>query len=79
METIKLHARYGYTHTLTHIGNNLWQFNADPKTPGYFRIIGELNAVKAFDPEGGPFLSVGDKVGGKIIKSITSSGVFELE
>lgn len=79
METIKLHARYGYTHTLTNINGNLWQFNADPKASGYYRIIGELNDIKALDPDGGPFLSVGDKIENKTIKSITCSGVFELE
>ena len=79
MEVIKLHARYGYTHTLTHISENLWQFNADPKASGYYRIIGAINDIKAFDPEGGPFLSVGDKIENKTIKSITSYGVFELE
>ena len=35
--------------------------------------------VYAFDPDGGPFLSIGSKIKEKIIKSITSNGVFELE
>lgn len=79
METIKLHARYGYIHTLTHVNGNLWQFNADPKAPGYYRIIGEPNHIEAFDPEGGPFLCVGGKIENKTIKSISSGGIFELE
>lgn len=79
METIKLYARYGYVHTLTHIGGNLWQFNSDPRSAGYYRLIGEISHIEAFDPEGGPFLSVGDIIENKTIKSITSYGVFELE
>ena len=85
MEKIELNARYGLKHYLEHIGNNLWQIKFDPKSTGTYRLIGfegEHNirySVYALDPEGGPFLSVGSKVGDKIIKSITSSGVFELE
>lgn len=79
METIKLNARYGYTHSLEHIADNLWLFKSDPKSAGYFRLIGDYpNNIKAFDPDGGPFLSVGSTVNGYTIKSITSSGIFEL-
>lgn len=82
---INLPARYGYTHKLKFIGNNLWQFEADPKSSGTFRVIGfegEYHVginCSSFDPEGGPFLSIGDTIDGKVIKSITSSGIFELE
>lgn len=82
---IKLPARYGYTHELRHIEGNLWQFEPDKKSSGTFRVIGfegEYHVginCSAFDPEGGPYMSVGGKIGNKIIKSITSNGVFELE
>lgn len=79
METIKIPARYGYTHTLEHIADNLWLFKSDPKSAGYVRLIGDYpNNIKAFDPDGGPFLSVGDKIKDYTIKSITHNGVFEL-
>lgn len=79
MEIIKLPARYGYTHELTHIKDNLWLFNPDPKSAGYYRLIGNYpNDIKALDPDGGPFLSVGDKIKNYTIKSINSGGIFEL-
>lgn len=84
MEIIKLPARYGYCHTLEHICNNLWQFKSDPNAAGYARFIGFEGEhkigpnVKAFDPDGGPFMSVGDIIDGYEIKSITIQGIFEL-
>lgn len=79
METIKIPARYGYTHILEHIADNLWLFKSDPKSAGYVRLIGDYpNNIKAFDPDGGPFLSVGDKIKDYTIKSITHNGIFEL-
>lgn len=78
-EIIKIPARYGYVHTLTHISENLWSLDPDPRSSGYFRIIGDIGNVKAIDPDGGPFLSVGDKIEGKTIKSITMNGLLELE
>ena len=84
MEIIELQARYGYKHTLTHLKDNLWKFDPDPKSCGTFRIIGFDgqpigSSVYAFDPEGGPFMSVGSTINNKIIKSISSNGIFELE
>jgi hypothetical protein len=84
MKTIQLNARYGYIHSLNHIGNDLWIFQSDPKSYGTYRVIGfegehEIgNYVYALDPEGGPFLSVGDKIKDYTIKSITQNGIFEL-
>lgn len=79
MEVIKLNARYGYVHTLEPIANNLWQFKADPNAGTTCRIIGEYpNNIKAFDPDGGPYMSVGDKINDYTIKSIRMGGVFEL-
>ena len=82
METIKLPARYGYVHTLTHIKDNLWRFDSDPKSGGYSRLIGDehgMDNITAFDPDGGPFLTVGSKIEDKTIKSISSNGILELE
>lgn len=84
METIKLPARYGYCHTLEYIGNNLWQFKSDPNSGGYYRCIGFEGEhkigpnIEALDPDGGPFMSVGDIINGYEIKSITMQGIFEL-
>lgn len=83
-EEIKIPARYGYVHKLEHIGDNLWQFKSDPNSGGYYRCIGFEGEhkvgpyIKAFDPDGGPFMSVGSTINGYTIKSITTSGVFEL-
>lgn len=79
MEKIKLSARYGYVHTLEYISDNLWQFKSDPKSTGTCRYIGQYpNNIKSFDPEGGPFMSVNDKIGDYTIKSIRAGGIFEL-
>ena len=79
METIKLPARYGYLHTLEYIGNNLWQFVPDLRSAGTYRLIGEYpDNIKALDPEGGPFMSIGDKIEDYTIKSIHKNGIFEL-
>lgn len=84
-DIIYLPARYGYKHLLKHIGRNLWLFESDSKSSGTYRLIGfdgesEIGQkVYAFDPEGGPFLSVGSKIEGKVIKSISRTGIFELE
>lgn len=84
-EVIDLGGRYGYNHKLKHVEGNLWQFEADPKSCGTYRCIGWVGEyapgieIEAFDPEGGPYMSVGSSVGGKKIKSIRSNGIFELE
>lgn len=81
---ILLSARYGLVHKLTLMGGNLWHLDIDKKSTGTYRLIGfegehEVgNFVYALDPEGGPFLSVGSKIEGYTIKSISSKGVFEL-
>lgn len=85
MESIELKGRYGYVHHLDHIKDNLWVLQIDPKAGGYFRLIGFKGEdkigdnVSAIDPDGGPFLQVGDTINGKTIKSITRSGFLELE
>ena len=81
---ILLPARYHLVHKLKYIKDNLWQLEVD-KSSGYsYRLIafeGESkvgNFVAALDPEGGPFLRVGDQINNYVIKSITSNGIFEL-
>lgn len=79
MEKIVLYSRYDYIHTLEHIGNNLWKLKCDPNSPQIVRFIGDYpNNIKAIDPDGGPFLSVGSKVNEYTIKSIMPQGVLEL-
>lgn len=84
MEEIKLPARYGLCHKLKKVGDTLWEIELDPKSTGTCRLIGFEgehsigNYVKAFDPEGGPFLSVNSEIDDFIIKSITITGLFEL-
>jgi len=78
-QDIILLARYGYKHYLKHIQDNLWTLECDPKSSGYFRIIGDPGNIVAIDPDGGPFLSVGDQISDYHIKSITINGLLELE
>ena len=84
MEEILLPARYGLTHKLKHLGNNLWEIEFDKNSTGTYRLIGFDGEpgigsfVRALDLEGGPFLTVGNKVSDYVIKSISSNGIFEL-
>ena len=84
MKEILLPARYGLTHKLKHVGGNLWIIEFDKNSTGTYRLIGfdgehKIGSlVHALDPEGGPFLSVGDKINDYVIKSISSNGIFEL-
>ena len=83
-DIIKLHARYGYKHQLTKIGGNFWRLDIDPKSSGTYRLIGfegkPIQAhVSAIDPDGGPFISVGDVIDNKKVKSIAVNGILELE
>jgi len=79
---IILNARYGYKHKLKHICGTYWQFESDPKSYGTYRLIGDEHGmahITALDPDGGPFMEVGSIIEGKVIKSISHNGVFELE
>jgi hypothetical protein len=78
-QNIILLARYGYKHCLKNVKDNLWTLECDPKSSGYYRIIGSPDNIHAIDPDGGPFLSVGDQVSNYHIKSITADGLIELE
>lgn len=81
---ILLPARYGLTHKLKYLKDYLWEIEFDKNSTGTYRVIGFEgeekigNSVYALDPEGGPFLRVGDKVNDYVIKSISSNGIFEL-
>lgn len=84
-DIIKLPARYGYCHTLEKMSNGKYQFVADPKSYGTYRILGfdgESHIeqyVSALDPDGGPFMTVDSVINDKyIIKSITRDGIFDL-
>ena len=39
----------------------------------FMRIIGE-SPIEAFDPDGGPFVSIGSKVGGRVVEEIRREG-----
>jgi hypothetical protein len=81
---ILLPARYGMTHKLVYDKDNLWHIEFDKNAYGTYRCIGFegeshiKDSIYALDPEGGPYLSVGDNIKGYIIKSIKSNGIFEL-
>lgn len=82
MKKIELKARYGLIHHLEHIAGDCWQLKCDPKSTGTYRCIwapGEYatmaQKLKAIDPEGGPFMSVGDKIEDYTITDIMSNGV----
>lgn len=77
METIKLPNRYGLSVKLNYIGKNLWQLVLPENA--IYRIIGEPNNIYAIDPSGGPFISIGYKIDGKIVTSISSNGILTLE
>ncbi len=84
-EIIKLSARYGLVHQLRHIDGKLYQLEFDKKSTGTYRLIGKEGeqqigySVHAIDPEGGPFISIGSKINGFTVKSITATGVIEFE
>lgn len=69
MEIIILKNRYGNKHHLIPIDDKHYRFkSAEDWMP--ISLIGEADDYKAVDPEGGPCLSVGDTIEGKIIKAI---------
>jgi hypothetical protein len=80
---IKLQARYGLCHKLEQVAGNCWKLITDPKGGSNYRIIFDLNIntlarpfeCKAIDPDGGPFLSVGDTIENYTIERILSNGI----
>ena len=84
MKTINLNSRYGNKHKLEQISGNCWKLVLDPEGPQVYRCIGFENTdfsekppikLKAIDPDGGPFLSVGSIVENYIITDIMSNGI----
>ena len=68
METKTMQSRYGQSRTITPNGNGIYTMEGDAH---YYRVgMSEDNTkIDYFDPEGGPFISVGselDRFGGKI-------------
>lgn len=78
MKDIKLGNRYTKYITLKNIGENEYKFDLDKLH--YMRYIyKDKKTVAAIDPEGGPYLAVGDTVNDKVITSISKDGVITLE
>lgn len=73
MNTIKLFNRHGYSVTLNQIKDNDYLISGDKDAFYYFRVIyDEKNKnVKAVDPSGGPFISVGFEVNNQVVDKIT--------
>lgn len=69
--------RYGEKTILTHIDGNFYSLNSKY---GYRLIFNpDGKSINSIDPSGGPFLSVGDVIQDKKIKSISQTGILELE
>lgn len=69
--------RYRDRTILTHIDGNFYCLNSKFGHRLIFNSDGKT--IDAIDPSGGPFLSVGDLIQGKKIKSISQTGILELE
>lgn len=77
-DEIKLESRYAHSdNRLVHIEGNKWKL----KTDYNYRLImyEDRKHIHAIDPEGGPFISVGSKIEGHTVKSISASGIIEFE
>lgn len=78
MKDIQLRNRYTKFITLKNVGENEYKFDLDKLH--YLRYIyADVHTVLAVDPEGGPYLAVGDMVEGKKITNITKDGVITIE
>ena len=54
-----------------HYDNNLYTIHSDIDwVLDYARVIGNKEAIEAFDPSGGPFISIRDKFENKELKRI---------
>lgn len=66
----KLYNRYGYDIRLESLTESKWLLKIDEKS-NYTRVGGALpDNIEFVDPEGGPFLSVGKTIEGKVITKI---------
>ena len=66
MDKIKLPNRDGANLYLVNKGD-YWQLEGPELYTSYLRIIGYPDSIKAIDPPGGPFMSIGDVYSGKKI------------
>jgi hypothetical protein len=74
MQTINIHSRYGDLRHFVPISNNLYRLDGDFK---FCRMGGKEDQVDIdnndlgfFDADGGPFISQGYPIGGKLVKRI---------
>ena len=64
MKEIVLNARYGNKHILTKVKDKTYKINFDPKGGQCFRM-GKVDDKHHFiDPDGGPFMTEGEKIPG---------------
>lgn len=64
MKEIILNARYGLKHTLNKVDDKVYKLNIDPKGGQCFRM-GKVDDKHHFiDPDGGPFMTEGEKIPG---------------
>ena len=85
-ETITIKSRYGNSRSFVPVSENIYKFEGETL---YSRFGGheyaesvDTNDLGFFDPDGGPFISVGFPIGDKKVKRIMSKddGVyFEVE
>ena len=80
MEEILLSNRYGDKNILKRDeGSDYWVLMFGSPADAHYRVIFQDTdsgrKIKAIDPSGGPFLSIGSKVGGKLIKKIEEDDV----
>jgi hypothetical protein len=74
LRTIYLPNRYIKKVPVNEIAPNEWKI--DLTKLHYMRYIyQDKNTISAIDPDGGPFIGIGDKLGDDTIVSITKEGV----
>lgn len=71
MDKIELKSRYGDIHILSKISDDEYVLNPSDKN-NYMSVIytPEKLEIAAIDPEGGPYISIGDKIFGREIINI---------
>lgn len=61
---IKLPNRYGMQNHLEAISDREYRLHLDEKENHYLRVIGNDDKYEAIDPEGGPYMQVGEMIKG---------------
>jgi hypothetical protein len=78
MNIIKLPSRYGVDHYLEQCdcdkNGEKYAYKTNDESPAGYSIDTESNRILTFDPSGGPFMSVGGIIEGKIIAAIQMVG-----